>query len=96
VEHLAHVDSVSGELGARAVEVVDHEERSLNRSRRGGRKPFAEHHRARRSGRCHLHQTPVLVGEVRVQPPAEAPIEALGAIDVGHRDDDDFEFQIGV
>ena len=33
-------------------------------------------------------------GEIGVQPPPQALVEALGAIDVGHRNDDDLELQI--
>ena len=33
------------------------------------------------------------VGEIGVQPPPQALVEALGAIDVGHRNDDDLELQ---
>ena len=33
-------------------------------------------------------------GEIGVEPPPQALVEALGAIDVGHRDDDDLELQI--
>ena len=32
-------------------------------------------------------------GEVGVQPPPQALVEALGAIDVGHRNDDDLELR---
>jgi hypothetical protein len=34
------------------------------------------------------------VGEVGIQSPAQALIEALGTIDVGDRDDDHFEFRL--
>ena len=33
--------------------------------------------------------------EIGVQPPTQALVEALGAIDVGHWNDDDLELQIG-
>ena len=32
--------------------------------------------------------------EIGVEPPPQALVEALGAIDVGHRDGDDLELQI--
>jgi hypothetical protein len=32
--------------------------------------------------------------EIGVEPPPQALVEALGAIDVGHRNDDDLELQI--
>ena len=69
--------------------------RFLDRARRGRRDSLAEVDRARRAGRCHLHHPPVLAaGEIGVQPPPQALVEALGAIDVGHRNDDDLELQI--
>jgi hypothetical protein len=67
----------------------------LERSRLGARESLAKHDGARGTGRCHLHQTPVVaVGEVIIQPPPQARVEALGAIDVRNRDDDDLELQI--
>ena len=95
MEHLAHVDAVSDELGACCLDVIDDEERSLNGSRRGGRESLAEHDGARRAGRRHLHQPPIVTArEIGVQPPPQALVEALGPIDIGHRKDDDFELQI--
>ena len=47
MEHLTHVDAVSDELGACGLDVIDDEERSLNRSRHGRRESLAEHDRAR-------------------------------------------------
>ena len=95
MEHLAHVGAVGDELGARGLDVGDDEERSLNRARHGRRDPLAEDDRARRAGRCQLHRPPVVTdGEIGVQPPPQALVEALGAIDVGHRNDDDLELQI--
>ena len=42
-----------------------------------------------------MHQTPlVAIREVGVQPPPQPLVEALGAIDVGHGNDDDLELQI--
>ena len=94
MEHLTHVDAVSDELGARGLDVIDDEERSLNRARHGRREPLAEHDGARRAGRRHLHHPPVVTGgEIGVQPPPQALVEALGAIDVGHRNDDDLELR---
>ena len=60
MEHLAHVDAVSDELGACCLDVIDDEEHSLNRARRGRRESLAEHDRARRAGRCQLHDPPVV------------------------------------
>jgi hypothetical protein len=33
--------------------------------------------------------------EVGVEPPAQAVVEALGAVDIGNGDDDDFELHVG-
>src|SRR5262249_33408453 len=60
---------------------------------RGGGNSVAELNGAWRAGRCHLHHPPVRAGKIRVQPPPQALIEALGAIDVGDREDNDLEFQ---
>ena len=95
MEHLTHVDPVADELGACCVDVVDHEQQSLNGARRCRRESLAEEEGARRAGRCHLHHPPaVTVGEIGVQPPSHAQVEALGAIDVGHRNDDDLELHV--
>ena len=47
MEHLAHVDAMSDKLGARCLDVIDDEERSLNRARYRRRDPFAEDDGAR-------------------------------------------------
>ena len=47
MEHLAHVDAVSDELGACCLDVIDDEERPLNRARHGCRESLAEHDGAR-------------------------------------------------
>src|SRR5262249_35802426 len=51
--------------------------------------------RARRAGRRELDDPhTVIEGEVGVQPPTETAVEALGAIDVRHRND--YDFQLGI
>ena len=96
MEHVAHVNAASNQPGACRLEVIDHEERSLNRSRRGGREPLAEHDGARRAGRRHLHQPPIVTArEVGVRPPTQVFVEAFGPIDIGHRNDDHLDLQIG-
>src|SRR4051812_47087633 len=45
--------------------------------------------------RCELDHAPVVTGgEVGVEPPTQAAVKALGAIDVCNRDDDDLELQV--
>ena len=73
------LETARNELGRRGVEVVDREERSLHRSGHGSGKPLADHDGARRSGRCQLHQTPVVaVGEISIQPPTLRRTSWLG------------------
>src|SRR5215467_1853212 len=49
-----------------------------------------------RSGRRELHDAAaVTADEIGIEPPPQALIEALRAIEVGHRDDDDLEFHVG-
>src|SRR5262249_48147133 len=80
------------ELGPRDLDVVDDEVRSLDRARRGGRDSLAELDGGWRARRCHLHHPPVrTVGEIGVQPPPPALVETLGAVDIGHRKNDDLE-----
>ena len=53
---------------------------------------FAEDDRAAGAGRRELdHAEVVAPGEVGVEPPTQAAIEALGAIGVRNRDDDDLK-----
>ncbi len=47
MEYLTHVDAVSDEPGACGIDVIDDEERPLNRARHGGRESLAEHDGAR-------------------------------------------------
>ena len=42
---------------------------------------------------CELHHSPIVL-EISVEPPSQTLVEALGAIDVGHRKNDDLELQI--
>ena len=56
----------------------------------------AELHRTLRSRWRELHDPEAVVeGEVGVEPPAEAGVERLGAIGVGHGDDDRLQLEIG-
>ena len=95
VERLAHVDAAADEFRACRLDVGHDEIQVLEGARHRGRDSLAEVDGARRAGRGHLHHPPVRsVGEVGVQPPPQASVEALGAIDVGHRNDDHLELQV--
>ena len=94
MEGLTHVGAAGDELGTRRLDVIDDEEQSLTDPGTAVVTPlpkWMEHGEpggvictARQSAPC----------EVGVQPPAQALVEPLGAIDVGHRKDDDLELQV--
>src|SRR5262245_34692282 len=85
---------MSDKAGARRLDVRDDEKQPLDRARGDRCDALAENHRARRSGRCHLHATPAVAGpEISVQPPSQASVKIHRAIDVGYWDDDDLEFR---
>ena len=95
VEHLARLDAVRRELVARGLDVGDDQVQALRRPGRG-RVSFVpnwiEHAGARRR---ELDDPEAVVdGDVGVEPPAEARVELLRAIDVGDRDDDDLELHV--
>ena len=94
VEHLADAGPAAQELGARRVDVVDHEHQPLDGARCGRRDARAEDDGAGRAGRRQLHHTKVgSPREIGVQPPAEAGVVAPRAIDVGNREHDDLELR---
>src|SRR4030095_5477354 len=95
VEHLAHVDSATDELGARRHDVRHDEIDRLWRARPRRRGCLAEVNRTWRARRRELHHPELFTdGEVGVEPPTQAAVEALGAIDVGHGDDYGLELEI--
>src|SRR5262249_10520768 len=97
VEHLADPGPAGDELIARRLDVGDDQVEALYRAGRGWRDLRAELDRARRAGRRELDDSEAVVeGEIGVQLPPQAPVEALGAVDVGHRDDDDLELCLHV
>jgi hypothetical protein len=62
---------------------------------RGRRDSLAEVDRARRARRRELDDPKIVTpGDVGVEPPAQAAVKALGAIDVRNGDDDDLELQV--
>src|SRR5207253_3972444 len=95
VEHLADHRTTDDELVACSLDVGDDEVKALGRARRGRRDVRAELDRTPRAGRRELdYPEAIIESEIGVQPPPQAPVEALGAIDIGHRNDDDLELQI--
>src|SRR6267378_2982733 len=95
VEHLADPGTTGDELVACSLDLGDDQVEALGRARRGRRDVRAELDRAPRAGRRELDDPEAIIeSEIGVQPPPQALVEALGAIDVGHRNDDDLELQI--
>jgi hypothetical protein len=83
VKGFAHVDAARDELPARRLDVGHHQVGVLHRARHGRRDPLAELDRAGRTWRRHLHAAPgIAVDEISVEPPTQALVKALGAIDI--------------
>ena len=64
---------------------VGDDQPALGRARRGRGKSLAD--RDRGQGRDWAMRRPSQRGDIVVQPPAQALVELLGSVDVGHRDD---------
>ena len=95
VEHLTHIDTATDELGARRLDVGYHEEQSLCRAWRGRRHPLAEVDRGRRARRRELYAPKMVTDdEVGIEPPAQAAVELLGAIDVRDGNGGDLELHV--
>ena len=95
MEDLAHVDTATDELGARCLDVGHDEIQSVCRAGRGGRDARAEEDRAGEPGGVNwMTRKRVTDDEVGVESPTQAAVEALGAIDVRNRDDDDLELHV--
>src|SRR5204862_885084 len=90
---VARIDTLADELIVRRLDVRDDKETS---SRTGGSRSEAdaELDRARGARRGELDHPEVLVPEVRVQPPSEALVELLGAVDIRDGDDDGLELHV--
>src|SRR5215468_9504045 len=89
VEYLTDRDAAGREFLSGFFDVVDDQIEALGGARRGGGDLRAELDRTRRAGWCELDDAEAVIkGEIGVEPPPEAPVKALGAIDVGHRDHD--------
>ena len=95
MEHLADLDAAAHQLVARSLDVGDDQVQVLGRAGRGRREVRAELERARRARRGELdHPEAVVEGEVGVEPPPEARIELLRAVEVRDRNDDRLELQV--
>src|SRR6185436_12573828 len=81
VEDLAGVDTVADELVVRRLDVGDDEE-TLRRAGGSRREPLAELDRAPGARGRELDHPEVVIPEVRVQPPPEALVELLRAVDI--------------
>jgi hypothetical protein len=81
----------------RRSDVGDDKVKAPGRAGRGRRDVRAELNRAPRAGRCELDDPEAVIErEVRVEPPPEAPVELLRAIDIRDGDDDHLELQVDV
>ena len=95
VEHLADRDAATEQFVAGGLYVGDDQVQALGGAgcRRGD--ILAEDHRAAGARRRELdHAEVVTAGEVGVEPPPEARVELLRAINVRNGDDDDFELHV--
>ena len=97
VEHLADLDAAGDELVARRLDVGDDQVQALGRTGRGRREVRAELDRAPGARRRELDQAEVVTGgDVGVEPPAEARVELLRAVDIRDGDDDHLELRVDV
>src|SRR4051794_14671003 len=90
--HLADLDAAADEVVAGCVDVADHENQPGSGPRLRRCPSLAELDRAARVGRRELHRPEVVADhQVDVEPPSQARIEALCAIDVRDRQGHDLE-----
>jgi len=96
VEHLADLDAATEQLVAGGHDVRDDQVQALGGAGRRRGDVLAEDDRASGARRRELDHTKVVTGgEVGVEPPTQAAVKTLGAIDVRNRDDDDLELYVG-
>ena len=96
MEHPTNRGSPADKFVAPGFDVRHDQVQAMGRSGWRPRDVGAELHRTLRSRWRELHDPEAVVeGEVGVEPPAEAGVERLGAIGVGHGDDDRLELEIG-
>src|ERR1700722_11019339 len=90
VKKLADLDATAKQFVADGLDVGDDQVQPPRRTGRGYGNVFAEGDRASGAGRRELDHPVVIPGRVvEVESPAQGAVEALGAIDVRDRDNDD-------
>src|SRR5580693_3951866 len=95
VERLAHLHAASKQIVAGGLDVGDDQVQSLGAAGRRRGEVLAEDHRGAGARRRELdHAVVVAGGEVSVEPPTQAVVKALSAIDVRNWDDDDLELHV--
>ena len=96
MERLADLNAPAEQLLAGGLNVGDDQVQSQGGAGRRRGDVLAEEDRASGAGRRELDHAVVVTGrEVGIEPPAEAAVKSLGAIDVRNRDDDDLELHVG-
>src|ERR1039457_3352020 len=94
VPDLARVEATAGEFVMGRFDVGD-DQPPLGRARRGRRESRAERDRGRGARGGELDDAKAVKrGDVVVEPPAQALVELLGSVDVGHGDDLDLEVHV--
>jgi hypothetical protein len=94
--HVADGNPARGEFAADSVKVLDDELDSLDRAGLAKRQALADHHRAGRAGRRHLHHPHARAWRyvmVQVEPDL-LDVEVLGGVDVADRDGNDLKFHV--
>ena len=95
MEHLADLDAATEQFVAGGLDVGDDQVQALGRAGRRRGDVLAEDDRAPEPGGVNwMYAEVVAVGEVGVEPPTEAAVESLGAVDIRNRDDDDLELHV--
>src|SRR5262245_50686172 len=95
MEDLAHFGAVGDEVGTRCRDIGDDQVEPTCRARGCRRNADAEMDGALRAGRRELDAPELLaLDEIRVEPPTQAGVEALGTLRVGHWNADDLELHI--
>ena len=95
VKHLADLGSLIEQLRATGLDVGNDQVEAVRRSWRRPGDLVAELDGTQRSGWRELDDpVPVVVREVRIEPPSESSVEILRAIGVRNRNHHDFELQV--
>ena len=89
VEELAHLDAGGQQRVAGRFDVAD-DQVGRGGAERGGREAGAELHRAPGAVRCELDND----GRRDVEPPPDAAVELLGAVDIRNGDDDHLDLHV--